>query len=254
MNVSRKYILSCYLFVWILVSTVPHELYAAQNQPWWKKTSAKVAAAVGVAVITLTSIGIYAGHRIHQRSLNEKLYQAGLSNWVIVPSLIEQGANLNGHTGDNDDGRTPFMGVFSGQNQETIEYALGHGANINATDYTGTTLLLGLLDPGVYPPIYPHYKIRNDARLDMQINFLLEHGADPNIQNVTGVRIGTRTDKTTALIQAIRFGYLNVARDLLQHGAKPYLMDEHRHDAFWYAEQTKNDQIIQLLETYRNKT
>ena len=65
-----------------------------------------------------------------------------------------------------------------------------------------------------------------DNRDTKTVRKMLEHGADPNVQDNYGY---------TALIEACRWGHTDIARLLLEHGADPNVQDNYGKTTFMYA-------------------
>lgn len=244
MNVNRKYILGLF----IIHVIVPYRLYGF-NKEWFKKKEVKI---VGAAIMGCTSIIAVVAIIVHlhrkQAALDLALYGAAnnKNNLLLIQNLVKRGANVNRYMDTPKE--TPFIAAYFGGEQPVINYFLNHGANVNAQDTDGMTLLLRLVQTfRIGRPIFAYYKIQKNEPYD-KVHFLLEHFANPNIQNktVSGLR-----QKTTVLIEAIISGYPRIVEDLLIHGAKPELRDGDNNDAFWYAEQTQNDHMIQLLARYK---
>ena len=104
-----------------------------------------------------------------------------------------------------------------------------------------------------YPPGQPMftcamYGIWKDGDYDCDrwggkgMKTLLEEGADPNTKNSSG---------ETTLSLAVRghgAGSVECVKLLVEHGADPYIQDEHNRDAMWHAKRNDNTKIIKILD------
>jgi ankyrin repeat protein len=129
---------------------------------------------------------------------------AARNDLEAVKTLLAQGANVNGSSGD---GYTAVMYAAFYGNSETVEYLLDHGADVNARDKNGLTALIEAakqnLDAGDVIASYVG-----------TIKALLKKGADVNARDKEGL---------TALAYAEKYGLRNkaeIVRLLKDAGAK----------------------------------
>lgn len=129
---------------------------------------------------------------------------AARNDLQAVESLLAQGANVNGSSGD---GYTALIYAAYYGNSETVEYLLDHGADANARDKNGLTALIEAakqnLDAGDVIASYVG-----------TVKALLKKGADVNARDKDGL---------TALAYAEKYGLRNkaeIVRLLKEAGAK----------------------------------
>ena len=89
-------------------------------------------------------------------------------DFKAVKSLIESGSNPEVTIPET--GHTALQVAFMYDHMDIAEYLLGKGANINAVDRLGSTVLILAAMEG-----------NTNA-----VKFFLEHGADPTIKNIKG--------------------------------------------------------------------
>nr|QBK92135.1 MAG: Rho termination factor, N-terminal domain, F-box domain and Ankyrin repeat protein [Pithovirus LCPAC304] len=79
------------------------------------------------------------------------------------------------------------------------------------------------------------------------VKSLLRLGVDPNSQTPEGVRSRLRLEGVTALMWASEKGHADIARLLLEHGAKPNIQEEHGFTTLIVAIYNGSADIVQLL-------
>jgi hypothetical protein len=147
-----------------------------------------------------------------------------------VEAELKKGADVNKQ---DKGGNTALMFsvMYGFHRPDTVKALLLHGARVNMQSNNGTTALM--------------LAVRNGAGIDI-VNMLLEHGADPNIQNGAGVG-------WTALMNALGAkDEENVVKTLLQHGANPNIKTGDGYTALMMASSPSyvrepNPKVIQLL-------
>jgi ankyrin repeat protein len=132
-------------------------------------------------------------------------------------------------------GATPLLRAAIGHDVEAVRALLEHGALVDLPNVMGVTPLMGAAGMGVSP---------RDRRLNFEgdvqsralatLELLIAAGADVNAK-VTDIgsrtariaRISTMTEREgqTALYGAVKFGWTRVVQYLLDHGAKPDVVD-----------------------------
>ena len=147
------------------------------------------------------------------------------------------------------------------QHPETAKLLIKHGAKVNFQNKYG------------YTPL--HQAASNDDPSVSRI--LLENGADPNIKDRFGraplhkavemdrrnsaklliehpeTDINAQTnDNITALHQCSNYGYLEICRLLVEHGAILDLKNNYGQTALEIAEEKRKNEIIKLLKEAKN--
>ena len=121
------------------------------------------------------------------------------------------------------EGQTPLMTAASNGDFSGVEQAVAEGQDVNEKDAEGTDALM-----------YAVYAEETDI-----ISYLLENGADAN----------TSDDYSTALGTAVMYGNYEVALQLLDNGADPYMPDAENTTAMDYMEASSEAELRELLET-----
>lgn len=137
-----------------------------------------------------------------------------------VEALVEAGYNL---TERNALGNTPLMEICrvgDGEWEETTEYLIEKGADVNATTPNGTTGLM-------------HAVVNKNY---IAASILLDSGANVNAVNLSG---------TTALMLAAKRDLVQYVRLLLEEGADPDLRNNQGQRA---ADFTTDEEILELLD------
>jgi ankyrin repeat protein len=134
----------------------------------------------------------------------------------VALRLIDLGAAVDFRS---QDGRLPLVSAASNGSAKLLQALLKSGANINLSDGDGQTALYWACS-------LPLGSKANLAGALGLVNLLLDHRADPNIQDKYGV---------TPLMQATLFSGSDIMRALLQGGADPNLCDHKGRTALAYA-------------------
>jgi len=146
---------------------------------------------------------------------------AGNYYFEIYRLLIEQGANINAK---DPDGRTLLILAINDQNLEICQLLINHGADVNAKDNRGRTALMGAASLG-------NLKI---------CQLLIDHEADVNAKDNKG---------WTALMAAADRDHLKICQLLINHGADINVKNNNGWTPYDYA----NKEIKRLL-TNSNKS
>ena len=142
-----------------------------------------------------------------------------------VEEAIMNGANVNAK---DDNGKTVLMRAAMKGYTETARILLKHGADVNAKDNMGWTALIEAADGG-------HTEVTE---------VLLQHGANVNAKSDLGF---------TALMMAASRGYTKVAEVLLKHGAEVNARDNYGETALMKATKNNRTKTADLLRAYGAK-
>lgn len=151
---------------------------------------------------------------------------------------------------------TPLqLACIDGKTQAIVQLldagAVSNG-NINANQADQGAELMPNNDFATQPtPIEQlcNYAWRSRQECFVGISALLDGGATPNLYSNDTTR---PNDSKPALIWAVIYGgnSLRVVEHLLQAGANVHLKDASGHDAFYWAKQSKRDDLVCLLKQY----
>jgi len=136
--------------------------------------------------------------------------------------IITLGMSLNLHA------ETGLIKAVLKRNLDNIKVRLSAGENINEPDKNGWT-------PLMWATYYQSFSI---------VEYLLEKGADPNIQST---RDSYCPKGTTALMIACNWCMYNEAVVLINKNAKPHFVNSKGYSATSYAREAKCDTILELL-------
>lgn len=129
-------------------------------------------------------------------------------------------------------GWTPLHCAAEHGDLEMVQVLLDYGVDINSHD-GGVSSVTALYTVSVH---------RNDPRV---VRWLLDHGADPNVQ--------AQDDKSTPLHAALKTESVEVARVLIEYGASTEVKDSMGMTPLDYASGDQRDEIIKLLPERRTK-
>ncbi len=104
------------------------------------------------------------------------------------------------------------------------------GANIDAIDNEGNSMLMQALQEG--------------SDLFTVIPFMLTHGADHAIANVSG---------DTPLMYVARNSFPNPLSDLLRAGADPFVVGNKGHSALWYVFESSRSDMVSYFSQYLDR-
>lgn len=136
--------------------------------------------------------------------------------------LIQHGARVNGV----GDGHPPLTAAVESGSVPLVKLLLSKGADVNGIDAGGWPPLMEALRLYSYDMYCPKAQsVCGSQRYLPTIALLLEHGADANFRD-ENARVADQhryPDMTgyTVLGVAARYGWYEVAEELLQHGADP---------------------------------
>ncbi|CAI2380253.1 unnamed protein product [Moneuplotes crassus] len=140
----------------------------------------------------------------------------------IIPKVLAKGIPIDEPLTD-----AGMVGLHLACAQGDLDSArifVENGADVNSSDKVGRTAL--------------HFASANGESPDL-IDFLISNGADPNAQSSGG---------DTPLIKAILFDNAEVVRSLIEGGADKTISNASGRDAISFAEASKNEDIIALLD------
>ena len=183
-----------------------------------------------------------------------------IADYPLARRLIEMGASI--HTSLN----SPWLTAACEANLDMFKLLLERNIQVNAVDKYGTNAFLAVANghlieqEGLLQKIYlllqagidPYYRAPdghsalNSAASDNKskvVAVLLEYGLDPNC--------ASQKTETTSLMCAAWHGSVEMARDLLEHGADPSMMDKRNQRAIDIARTRGKDNIIPLLQKHK---
>ncbi|NVO11955.1 MAG: ankyrin repeat domain-containing protein [Bacteroidales bacterium] len=149
------------------------------------------------------------------------------NNLELVKILCKAGANPNLASYD---GVTPLMYANSMQYSEVARILFRNGAHVNYYSIEGSLYLLPSPDELLV--------INSDSGKYESVNYLLEHGANPNYSNEEGVN---------ALMYASDNGSYKIAKLLIEKGADVNIKPNDGNTALFAAVRSNNDSIAELL-------
>lgn len=216
---------------------------------------------------------------------------------AVVKQLLEQGAEVNVSL---ETGMTPLHSAVSYGNTEIAKLLIQHGADIKAENNHGEQPVNMALNPNTYDALV--YLVEKGADINHcnargahllhniagrgtaieNATFLLDHGADVNVQddfgrtplffttwsenpdlmskflilnganvnpvNCKDVRTGVCfTDFSTPLHGAVRHGQLELAKNLVMNGARVNVYNDEGLTPLHYAVMSGNPEIVQYL-------
>ncbi len=171
----------------------------------------------------------------------------------ITRELIDAGAEVNIY---EQEGATPLMYAVRQNDIETVGILIAEGANVNTKDFYGKTALMQATDEEIQNLLIERGADRSDILYFPLLNAckendtfkiiqLIEDGANANVKNYE--------DGKTALIYAVEQNNTEIAKLLLDHGAKLDEPDYNNETPLSIAEQQKNTEMIELLKFYNEK-
>lgn len=195
------------------------------------------------------------------------LHRAIAYNKVSVARILLDQPNIEVNSRDTTRGdQTPLMLAASLQRNEILPMLLQKPTlevNLQSGQYKSTALWLASSagDAQVVRQILSHpdtdvnkkdhwsTPLREAARLGFfsVVETLLDHGADPEIQE------GPKNASGTPLNRAIDYGHVAVTRLLLQRGANPNVLDTYNRTIIHSAAVNGQDEILRVLFEKPNK-
>jgi ankyrin repeat protein len=148
------------------------------------------------------------------------------NNESVMRELLENGANVNIGIGSGIG--TPLIHAAKFDDRDVASYLIKNGADVNATDAAGATAL--------------HLSAKFGSV--NYISVLLAHNADVNAK---------RKNKETPLHWAAINGRTMIAEMLINKGAQTEVETSKGSTPLDYAEKSKNETTIALLQKYNNK-
>lgn len=184
-------------------------------------------AALAATMRTLLEAGADPNTRDRQHGVPALYALTGVNNApAIARILLDAGANPT-------DGESVFHAAEK-FHVESLELLLSYGADLNASGEWGNTPLYFLLR---------HWEIATQPRVRQGIQWLLDHGADPNVR--------CARERETSLHAAARRGqHPDVVRLLLEHGADPNAVRGDGRTPWSLARRGGHDEIAALLESF----
>ncbi|MBI1820186.1 MAG: ankyrin repeat domain-containing protein [Nitrospirae bacterium] len=160
--------------------------------------------------------------KYRKEDLNEALFDAAAHGRPqVIKVLISAGANINSIR--DDIGNTPLINAVNSSNEDTMRALIELGADVNVANSIGRTALR-------YAVHYGLFEI---------MKTLIEKGANINSQDISGV---------TPLIQAVWHNESRMVRYLVDKGADINIKDSERHSALFYADESKNKEVSEILK------
>ncbi len=154
-------------------------------------------------------------------------------NYDMVKLLLDNGAKVDLQ---EDWGFTALMRT---NNEKIVKLLLDNGADPNHQEDGGWTKLMYIANAG-----YKADEEKTKALVDLA-TLLLKNGAEVNLRN---------HHYATALILALDVSNFALTKLLLEHGADPYMMDDHGRNAFDVATWGPNrhrDDLRRLVNSYK---
>jgi ankyrin repeat protein len=177
----------------------------------------------------------------------------GVTSVEAARLLLSNGGTLDCEDGS---GSTPLHKAAGRRKPELVRFMLAEGADPSARKFMGETPLfdaadeqtaLALIDAGASVDAQNknastamHYYPYGEDNSGL-VELLLEHGADPNRQDV---------NSRTPLHVAAEFGRLEMVRLLLTHGADKKVKDAAGETAEVIARKQGHDDVARLIEIY----
>ncbi len=176
------------------------------------------------------------------RKANVRRLRTLISNRVPPPQALMLTAVISGHPELfpilKDAGADPNDGDGRGETALARALATGSVEMVEALLHVGA-------DPNKEWIFRPLDQAIFGGRQDL-VDLLLKHGADPN---------GKDSHGGTALLNAVRCGYLEIVQSLLRAGADPWHEGPDESDSFAVAEKEGKREILELLRaTTKEKT
>lgn len=153
-----------------------------------------------------------------------------------VRLLIEHGFPLDQK---NDKGETPLMLAFSSIRPNVARALLEAGADVNAVDNDGWSILMRLSSRP------PSYSTSMDEIYASMIRLAIQAGADPNYQSPHS--------RNCPLRLAARSGLAHVCQVLLEAGARPDIRDSQGKRPSQVARDSGFERCARLIEDYERR-
>lgn len=182
--------------------------------------------------------------------INSAIYDDDMG---MVRKLIDHGADINKSTEYNP---SALCTAIKNKRMDILKYLVDNGGDVNkkdvSTQYTPLlySIIFGdedttryLLEYGADPNIQnrsgdtPLYRSLMNDNKNAITKLLLKYGADPNIKN----RVGN-----TSLFPAVEYSNLDIVKELIKHGAKIDIRNNRGKSLLDYA---KDEKIIDYLKS-----
>ncbi len=142
-------------------------------------------------------------------------------------------------------------------NREMVQFLLAAGADPNAKDAVGQTVLMTLDEDATADLVWD--LINSGAKVNLQDvggnTPLMELAGSKNVEAIkalldAGARLETKNDQgRTALMVAATAGHVNTVRAMILAGADITALDKEKKDALAYALEENNKAVIRLLKS-----
>jgi ankyrin repeat protein/energy-coupling factor transporter ATP-binding protein EcfA2 len=181
-----------------------------------------------------------------------------------VESLLKKGANVNDK---NNEGNTPLMLAAANGHKDSVEFLLKNGANVNDKNNEGNTPLILAAANGHKDSV--EFLLKNGANVNDKNNegntplmlaatnkdkdivlYLLKQGAefDSNDSSVVNALTFTIFEQRCGSIrEAATYGYVNVLKFLLTHGADINSEDSNKNTPLILAAANGHKDAVELL-------
>lgn len=213
------------------------------NKLYFRYTALILAAEKGMTEVAeaLINNGVDINVKNRSRGSNALMYASGSGSLDIVNLLLDNGADVNSY---DEEGNTPLLYSLGASmefskeiNKDVVKTLINRGANINHQSNDKYTPLMFIFQ-GINPNI-----------LELE-KFMLDNGADPNIQNDYG------KTTLTELLTPNYFKYhelddmLSYVKLLLKYGADPTIKDKKNKNALGYSLKIGNQELTTLLHSF----
>jgi ankyrin repeat protein len=196
---------------------------------------------------------------------NERGYSAIMLAALFNPdkistlqTFIDSGADI--YSRDNE-GNTVFELCIMEDNEDLIHFLLENGSDINSQNNVGDTPLIIAVYIGFMSIV--QILVNEGANMNLQnynlqtpLHVALEYERELVAQSLCSdidLEIDIKDNEgKTPLMYACEWGFLIVARILLERGSDPYLVDNNNYNSFYFANLSGNLEIIELLSEYRD--
>lgn len=183
-----------------------------------------------LAIICLNNISINAGNELYQ-AIHE-------NDKNTVLALLQINSHVPHYVDGPQDAPSPLESAIMHQNIEIAQILLNHGANINKINpLSNTSILYDIV-------IWVVNEVFTDTHM---IEFMLKHGADPNLGDIKPLGAIARGNTSNDLLTT---SLINV---LLNYGANPYLEDKYGETAMKIAKYHNNTIFIKAFHDWKKE-
>lgn len=152
---------------------------------------------------------------------------------AVVDHLLEAKSPPN--LADNS-GRSPLLYALAVFELDIVQLLIGNGANVNAEDEHGKTVLAGLVEN-----VGKHKDLPSAADALVGVAAALEGKADPN---------HARKARATPLFLAVQYDHPMMCAMLLCYGANPHVKDKSDQSAYAMADSRGHIDICRILQEF----